>query len=567
MKRFSGEYFHSLRFQLLVTVMLAWLIPTAVFSQFLFAVLPDYRRMTENSLTTGAEYAWSQMTENLEHLITLSRDSTYDEELLDAWEKHRQGTIGDAEFVRQSRNYLERKYGREAGCLCAVFLPENVGGMLLSPRSDAERMNLFRDQSMGEVCEVLSETDTRTAFLNSAGRVYLVRNLLDDQMRRFGSLVLEVDREALTAPLETVRAQWNAESWIGLDRIQSENAPWEGIEPGLSLDGEENVRYLKLSDSRDWKLRWLLYVPGETVFGQIRVFRRVLIGLYLLLIPVLWILSMVIYRRFSRPVSLLVGASRKIEAGEFGAAVPMHGRDELGTLGRAFSAMSARLKELIDRTYKEEIALRDARIQALQSRINPHFINNALEDINWQARMDGSENVSRMVNALSILLNATMANKDRRVVSLREELSVADAYLFFVQERFGEDLTWDRQIDDSLLDCSLPLLTLQPVLENAVEHGIAPAGGGAISIRIGREGNRMRVDIENTGRMISPEDQARIQQALAGEQPGNHIGLSNIASRLRLIYRGEASITVERVEDRTRVRMEIPFGEKEESRG
>ena len=75
------------------------------------------------------------------------------------------------------------------------------------------------------------------------------------------------------------------------------------------------------------------------------------------------------------------------------------------------------------------------------------------------------------------------------------------------------------------------------------------------------------MEIENTGRMMQPEDEARIRQALAGEQPGNHIGLSNIASRLRLIYRGEASITVERVEDRTRVRMEIPFGEKEESRG
>ena len=185
MRKFSGEVFLSIRFQLLVTVMLAWLIPTAVFSRFLFSVLPNYRRMTENALTTSAEFAWSQMTENLEHLITLSRDSTYDEELQFALDKHRQGILGDTEFIRKSRNYLERKYGREAGCFCAVFLPEDADGLLLSPRANADRVTLLRDQSLEAVRAVLAETDTRAAFLNSAGRVYLVRNLLDYAQARY----------------------------------------------------------------------------------------------------------------------------------------------------------------------------------------------------------------------------------------------------------------------------------------------------------------------------------------------------------------------------------------------
>lgn len=107
--------------------------------------------------------------------------------------------------------------------------------------------------------------------------------------------------------------------------------------------------------------------------------------------------------------------------------MPMNGDDELGDLGRAFSNMSTRIAELIDKTYKEEIALRDARIQAMQSRINPHFINNVLESINWQARMEGSQSISAMVEALSVLLNASMARGDRHMVPLREEYDVAQA--------------------------------------------------------------------------------------------------------------------------------------------
>ena len=84
-------------------------------------------------------------------------------------------------------------------------------------------------------------------------------------------------------------------------------------------------------------------------------------------------------------------------------------------LGVAFSEMSLRLKVLIEKSYKEEIALRDARIQALQSRINPHFINNALESINWQARLNGDQNVGEMVETLSVLLNASLDRNEQHL--------------------------------------------------------------------------------------------------------------------------------------------------------
>jgi len=239
--------------------------------------------------------------------------------------------------------------------------------------------------------------------------------------------------------------------------------------------------------------------------------------------------------------------------------VPMRGGDELGDLGVSFSNMSRRIEQLIDKTYKEELALKDAQIQALQSRINPHFINNALEAINWEARIEKSETIPAMVSALSVLLGASMARQDRRMVPLREEMKVADAYIYFIQQRFGEDLTVLRDPDESAMDCLVPLLTVQPVLENAVEHGIAPAGRGQIALSCRRVGGCVRLEISNTGKGITPEDRQRIDSALRGEtESGAHLGLSNIASRLQLIYGGRAAIQVFSENGSTVVRIDVP---------
>jgi len=240
--------------------------------------------------------------------------------------------------------------------------------------------------------------------------------------------------------------------------------------------------------------------------------------------------------------------------------VPMHGDDELGRLGKAFTSMSLRLEELIDRTYKEQIALRDARIQAMQSRINPHFINNALESINWEARIEGSETISAMVESLSVLLNTSMSRNDRRIVTLKEELEVARAYFYFVGLSYGDRLATRMEVDDAALTATVPVLTLQPLIENAVEHGIAPEGGGAIKLCCRRMGPCLRVEVVNSGKGISPEDRRRIDAALRGDSlGGSHIGLSNICTRLHLIYGGRAGIAVASDADgNTHVTLDVP---------
>ena len=538
--RIFGRIRQSLRAQLSLIVLLSYLLPVLLLGVFTGSLLLHrLEDQTRAAVTSGAEQAWTLTEQNVERTLELARDATYDGELTDTWQKWNDGTIGDAEYMRLCRNYLERKYSREQLISFAACFPVKNPEIFMYPRGGTA-------YSAGDLQElrtaVLAEgetLDTRCRFICIGERMYLVRNLLSLRMERYGMLILEIDSERLFRPVSELKATWNAEAEIRLDAYGNDGTDWNTTEPGLTDDGKEKLYYTRLSGDEENALDLRLTMDRREQYKEIYLFRQRLLIMSLLLIPILILIGIYLSKRIVKPITLLSDASRRIEEGELGVTVPLNGGDELGRLGQSFSHMSVRMKELIDRTYKEEIELKNAQILALQSRINPHFINNALEDINWQARIEGSESISSMVTSLSVLLNASMAKQDRRLVTLREEMEVAEAYIYFIQQRFGNDLTINREIEEKAMDGVLPLLTIQPLLENAVEHGIAPAGGGMITIRCDPNDACMRIEIINTGRGTEKEDRERIEAALNGKPTGKHLGLANIVNRLRLIY-GEA---------------------------
>lgn len=565
-KRGFWAALNTLRFQVVFIMLLCYFIPALLLGVFTRTVLlSGMREKTNAALRSGAEHAWTLTAQNVEHAIELARDAIYDGELSDTWNRWSSGGISDAEYLRLSRSYLDRKYSRDAMFTFAAYFPVEHPELFMYTRSGNEEAMIFQREMLQTALESGSGLDTGSRFVGYGGRMVLIRNLMNLRMERYGMLILGIDQSALFAPLNAVAESWPAALSVRLDEFGVPEEEWNGLVQGLSDDPDAAaIHYARASDSDDYSLRILLTVDRHRQYRELYLFGYLSLGMYLLLIPILLLIAFYVRRRIVKPIKLLSDASRRIEAGELGVTVPMRGGDELGDLGAAFSNMSMRIQELIDKTYKEELELKDAQILALQSRINPHFINNALEDINWQARIDGSETVSSMVASLSVLLNATMGRRDRRLVTLHDEMEVAEAYIYFAQQRFGTDLIIERDMDEKALDSIVPLLTVQPVLENAVEHGIAPAGGGRIGLTIRRAGNCLRIMILNTGRPMLPDDRARIDAALAGETAtGNHLGLANIANRLRLIYGGRASIEVTAGETgETVVKMDIPQDER-----
>lgn len=203
--------------------------------------------------------------------------------------------------------------------------------------------------------------------------------------------------------------------------------------------------------------------------------------------------------------------------------------------------MSKQLKSQFDKIYLEEVALRDARIMALQSQINPHFLNNTLEIINWEARLNGNYKVSGMIEALSTMLGETMNRKEQQFHSIAEEMAYADAYLYIISQRFGSKFRCVKQMDETLFNVQVPRLIIQPIVENAVEHGMDIARQGRLEIRLyKRDDGYLSIEVEDNGR-LTMEDRKKIERLLSPDTDVSRekrvsLGIRNVDQRLKMIY-------------------------------
>ena len=290
-------------------------------------------------------------------------------------------------------------------------------------------------------------------------------------------------------------------------------------------------------------------LDGDTIFSGSRVIFYMLAIMLLLMIPLIVLVFYYFHKKVTKPLQELSNAAKEITAENYGYQIEdVDYSEEFRGLGNAFNRMSKELKHQFEQRYIEELALRDANIRALQSQINPHFLNNTLEIINWEARMSGNDKISSMIEALSTMTEATMNRKKQPMVTLEEELTYVDAYLYIIRQRFGSKFELTSEIEDGLEDVMVPRLIIQPIIENAVEHGGDNSGFKRVGIRIGREDDRLKIVITNNGRM-SDEDIMKIERLLSDDYDDKNdtsvsIGIRNVNKRLKIIYGKEYGLTI-----------------------
>jgi sensor histidine kinase YesM len=197
-----------------------------------------------------------------------------------------------------------------------------------------------------------------------------------------------------------------------------------------------------------------------------------------------------------------------------------------------------------------EQRLTRARLDALTAQIRPHFLFNTLNSITTLIRRD-PEGAERMVMQLADLLSATLRSPEEQEISLREEMDLLDSYLSIMQVRFGSRLSVERDVSASVTDALVPAFILQPLVENALEHGIARRPGpGRITIAASRNNGSLELTVGDDGPGIDD----------AASSPGNGIGLANTRKRLAELYSGRASLTIRsRTGEGTDVHIAIPF--------
>lgn len=259
----------------------------------------------------------------------------------------------------------------------------------------------------------------------------------------------------------------------------------------------------------------------------------------------------------------------KVGSGNLGVAMEIDGNDEIGQLARQFNAMVASINELMRKVQESNRQKRlleqkqsEIKFKMMASQINPHFLFNALESIRMEAHIKGEAEIARVVRLLGKLMRSNL-EVGSGMTTIREELDMVLCYLDIQKFRYEERLAFAVQADAEAAAVRIPPLIIQPLVENAVIHGMdQKQGGTTVSVKVTAADGSVRISVEDDGVGIEPGRLAAIRALLEAEeeQEGERVGLKNVHVRLQLTYGREAGLRIESERNRgTRIHFCIPL--------
>ena len=238
----------------------------------------------------------------------------------------------------------------------------------------------------------------------------------------------------------------------------------------------------------------------------------------------------------TRPISKLSRLMEKAEEGDFSVRFDAMHRDEIGVLGGSFNHMLEHIGELIHELYEEKQIRLEAQLKSLQEQIKPHFLYNTLDTISWMARAQNAMDVVRLVDALTNMFRVGLSS-GRDYITLREEKNHVTNYLYIQKVRYQDRLRYSIEITDEYDGLVVPKLILQPLVENAIYHGVKmKRSGGQIRITAQTEEEMLLLHVWDDGAGISPERLEELRQNMPKEEKTGGFGLSYIAERIGLTY-------------------------------
>lgn len=558
----------SLLWSMLFLLLFGWFLPLLL-TNGIMSIMATRKVHTQidRSVTTSMEKAVEIMELQLAESETASKNASYLNVIREAYLTYQDGG-NRRDFQTTVFTFLEQQYMFHKNCQAVNLVfreyPDDIYYTYNNSTGGTYRdITYFKTYVAKDLLEEMDDLDTRTELRSYDGRLYMIRNLVDSKFHPFAILAIELNEESL---MESLKSVWGYENAV----VYLDGTYALSLERGDSLHyGEEQQNRLAENDSfiehasgrqnpyvykrlklYHSTLDCVVELDRSAIYAEIKTIRYVYGILAVFALPLVFIIYNFLNKRVNRPVQDLIKVFDVVRAGEYGTQIEnMANSEEFYHMEESFNYMSSQLKQQFDKIYMEEIALRDAKIMALQSQINPHFLNNTLEIINWEARLNGNMRVSQMIEALSTMLEATMNRKADPYNTVAEEMEYVDAYLYIITQRYGEKFTCRKEIDESLLNYKIPRLIVQPIAENAIEHGMSITREGELVIRLYRKREDLLcIEIENN-RPLSEEDQAKIHKLLKeGPNPQKEhrvsLGIRNVDQRLRMMYGPECGLFI-----------------------
>ena len=329
------------------------------------------------------------------------------------------------------------------------------------------------------------------------------------------------------------------------------------------LTGDGRLYTISRSEATGWIVVGVSYV-SELMEGADEARITYLLAAMLLL-AVAMLLAFLLSDQITKPIKSLELSMKEVEKGNFShVALEVRNNNEIGRLSRNFNAMTREIQKLMEQSEKEQKAKRRYELKVLQSQINPHFLYNTLDSIIWMAEWGKNQEVVKMTSSLARRLRRSMSN-EQEVVTIEEEIDYTEAYLTIQKMRYQDKLEYEIEAEPDIRKEETVKLVLQPVVENAIYHGIKYKDGkGLIQIRGFREGGDIILQVEDDGRGMDQDTLEHIFEKHVRDTKSNGVGLQNVHERIRLYYGAAYGLSFESEPGKgTVVTIRLPGGKGE----
>lgn len=411
---------------------------------------------------------------------------------------------------------------------------------------------------------IRKQQDIRKGIENSVVVGRAIRSLNSDAV--FGIIVMRVNERLFASRLQNVDLGKDAEMVIynaGKRIISSTNKTKFPVGANMAGAADENgngtdantasfsqngyIYMESMIDGMGWEIASLIpksYLDEELSW--------VLTDLLLVLIPVLLAIAVgmwVFDRILAKPLHTLISAMKEAENGNLDIAIKNNSSDEIGVASRSFNEMIEKIKRLLFNIKTQEKEKRHAELAALQAQINPHFLSNTLNTASYMARMQKADNVENLLTQLVALLHISMDMRND-LITVSEEISYITSYVEIVRHSNYKPFDILFEIQHEVSDCLVPKLLLQPLVENALTHGIGSKhANGQIIVKALAVGDDIRITVTDNGQGIKPGeiDAILTENTKKNKLRFSGIGLANVNQRIKMLFGDSYGLQIESI--------------------
>ncbi|MFL7893413.1 MAG: histidine kinase [Anaerolineales bacterium] len=445
------------------------------------------------------------------------------------------------EFLRFNRQY--------DAMITNITTANNLNGFI-KPAIDTEMWDIVAGKNEfeeGNQYQIISQANNQIETLMANANSDKSRIKLEVIRRTMATLTSYVNKMGE----QIAKGSRVAENELVLDNIR-----------GVSDVVEESVQDYMLFEVQQAEQR---YMESQARFNRWLIIYFILLPVVIVFsISAAWIISASIYI----PIKKLQDLTATITKNDLQALVSRENIDEITELGISFNIMTSRIRELLNAKVREQENLKKAELKALQAQINPHFLYNTLDTIVWMSESNQPRKVIEIVKALSSFFRIALS-RGRDWIPIGQEIEHVESYLYIQKIRYRDILDYKIDVDESILDGTILKLTLQPLVENALYHGIKnKRNGGTIWVKARREyQDKVMLEVEDSGVGLTPYKLSRILERLNDESDeitpdGEGFGLANVNKRIKLYYGDQYGLSIEsQYREGTRVKVVIPLEE------